>query len=557
MQDNQKEQNFRFAISLSVLNHLGRNLYRNFITVLGEAISNSWDADAKNVWIDIDRENSKFSIMDDGLGMEPEDFQNRFLKIGYSKRTENGLRSGLDRPFIGAKGIGKLAMLSCAKRVSVFSKTEGAEYTGGVIDNTGLDQAITSDLTPEQYPLEALNFELIEGIQDRHQKGTIIVFEETKDQLKNSIAHIKKLLAMSFRFSLIDPNFSIFVNGEKVTIDDLSGLMENTEFLWSINNYHDDFTAGLTALKNPALNLTTTLDVKGFLATVEKPRHLKITGTDDRATIDLFVNGRLREKNILRHIPTQRILESYLYGQLHFDAMDSGDGDPFTSSREGVVEDDANFQALLDYLKREVLPEILDKWDELRLGRGKEGDDENPRKSKKERRATELFSIVKDEYETDADAPGKDEVDQWLNELRADAEYNLTAYVDCFLSENLLRKFIVKHGVELDAGAPAQIKQWKDNEVSYKGKANISFSIRQDDNDPSYLGMDLLALSVEGGKPSGSTQSLWTDALTYKPIRNAVGHTGLLTSTAKTQLSVTRENIKGRIKTLVSGKKTK
>ena len=47
---------FSFEISLSVLNHLGRNLYRSFMTVLGEAISNSWDADAENVWIYIDRE---------------------------------------------------------------------------------------------------------------------------------------------------------------------------------------------------------------------------------------------------------------------------------------------------------------------------------------------------------------------------------------------------------------------------------------------------------------------------------------------------------------------
>lgn len=30
---------FNFNISLSVLNHLGRNLYRNFLTVLGEAVS--------------------------------------------------------------------------------------------------------------------------------------------------------------------------------------------------------------------------------------------------------------------------------------------------------------------------------------------------------------------------------------------------------------------------------------------------------------------------------------------------------------------------------------
>ena len=47
---------YNFNISLSILNHLGRNLYRSFITVLGEAVSNSWDADAQNVYITIDRE---------------------------------------------------------------------------------------------------------------------------------------------------------------------------------------------------------------------------------------------------------------------------------------------------------------------------------------------------------------------------------------------------------------------------------------------------------------------------------------------------------------------
>ena len=49
------QSKFTFEISLSVLDHLGRNLYRSFTTVLGEAISNAWDADAENVYIDIDR----------------------------------------------------------------------------------------------------------------------------------------------------------------------------------------------------------------------------------------------------------------------------------------------------------------------------------------------------------------------------------------------------------------------------------------------------------------------------------------------------------------------
>ena len=65
-------KNFNFNISLSVLNHLGRNLYRNFITVIGEAISNSWDADASTVWIEIDRENRFMSIVDDGVGIHGE-----------------------------------------------------------------------------------------------------------------------------------------------------------------------------------------------------------------------------------------------------------------------------------------------------------------------------------------------------------------------------------------------------------------------------------------------------------------------------------------------------
>jgi len=507
-----KENDFKFEISLIVLNHLGRNLYRNFITVLGEAISNAWDADAKNVWIDIDRESSLFSIKDDGVGMNSDDFQSKFLKIGYSKRAEGTMKTPTERPFIGAKGIGKLALLSCAKRISVFTKKEGGGYVGGVIDNSGLDDAIKNDLTPDKYPLEGLDFDLIEELTTNHTHGTIIVFEEAKDQIRNSIAHIKKMLALSFRFSLIDKDFSIFVNEKRVSVKDLQGLLSATEFVWLINNYKDDFTSGMGALKDGKITLTTPLDVCGFIASVEKPRHLKIAGTDERATIDLFVNGRLREKDILRHIPTQRVIESYIYGQIHFDSMDTLDKDPFTSSREGIVEDDANFQALLDYLKRHTLPKIFDEWDELRLRRGKEGDEENKRKSKKERKARDLFSAAREEYEPDKDAPAKGRVDEWLTSLRDDAEFNIASYVDCFLSENLVRKYIEVKRLTLKEPSVNEAKKWREREVIKKSKANISFDIRQSDDDISYLGMDELAVCVEGKRDSGGMQSLCSDA---------------------------------------------
>ncbi len=542
---------FQFEISLSVLNHLGRNLYRNFITVLGEAISNAWDADAKNVYIDIDRENSYFRIVDDGIGMTADDFQEKFLKIGYSKRSKGKLKSKSNRPFIGAKGIGKLALLSCAKRISVFSRTKGHHYVGGVIDNGGLDAAIRNDLTPDQYSLESLDFDLIIDLKDDHKKGTIIVFEDYKGQLRNSIPYLKKLLAMTFRFSVIDDEFSIFVNDEEVTVKDLSSLSSATEFLWSINEYSDDYIDTLSSLKAKLLPLTTPLDISGYLATVEKPRHLKIAGTDARATVDLFVNGRLREKHILRHIPTQRILESYLYGQIHFDAMDRGKTDPFTSSREGILEDDENMKSLLDYLRREAIPSILDKWDELRVSRGAEGDEENPRKTKKERKARDLYSAAREEYEPGDKSPRKDVVDKWMNGLQDDAEFNLSAYVDCFLSENLLRKYISELNINLPHTAADEIKQWREREKKRKSDANISYTIRQESDGYSYLGMDNLAKIAEGKNARGKNKSLWKDAVSYKPVRNVVGHTGLLTTTAKSHLRITHENIKARVKDLV------
>src|SRR5262249_10412085 len=140
------KSNFNFEISLSVLNHLGRNLYRNSITVLGEAISNSWDADATNVWITFDPRNESFTIKDDGIVMDADDFQGKFLKIGYTKRADGRMQTPGKRPFIGAKGIGKLALLSCAERITIFSKKKGKDYVGGTIVNSGLDEAITHDL---------------------------------------------------------------------------------------------------------------------------------------------------------------------------------------------------------------------------------------------------------------------------------------------------------------------------------------------------------------------------------------------------------------------------
>lgn len=557
MDNKYKKGKFHFDISLSILNHLGRNLYRSFATVLGEAISNSWDADATNVYIYVDKDNNRMYIKDDGHGMTGEDFQNRFLRIGYSKRKEGNVSPRRKRPFIGRKGIGKLALLSCAKRITILSKTPGGQYVGGTIDNSGLDKAIKEDLTPSEYPLEELTPDLFEKHLKNHKQGTLIYFESFNEGIKHSLAFLKKTIALYFRFSLLDKKFNIFLNDEIITVSCLDDLAMNTEFLWTINDIADPYIQRLESFfaLNESRKLPVSGTVKGFIASVKKPRDLKITTTDERVGIDLFVNGRLREKDILKHIPTARVVESYIYGQIHCNDLDDKK-DRFTSSRESIVADDPKFTSLLELLKNNVLPPVLADWDKWRRKHRKDGDSDNPSISRKERKAGELFNAVTEEYSLPEDTIEKKEVDTWVGDLNEDAKYNFTSYAECFISENLVRRFIKERNIPLTREAERDIREFQRKENTSKNMGNVSIDLRKNNSKLSYLSMDGLATLVDKKDPAKSA-CLARDAKAYKPIRDALAHTALLTDEAKSKLTTVYNNIWGRIRTLLSSKTPK
>ena len=179
-------------------------------------------------------------------------------------------------------------------------------------------------------------------------------------------------------------------------------------------------------------------------------------------------------------------------------------------------------------------------------------------RSKKSSKATAVVTAARDELELKPGEKNKDQVDKWLDEIRPDAEFNVEAYSDCFLSENLLRKLIAAHpkqgGPKLKNELRQDVKKWRKAETENLGKASISFGIREDDRDLYYLGMDRLALSVDGSKNNSGTQTLWSDAVDCKPARNVIGHTGLLAPPAKTHLNQTYRNIRDRLKKLLSQK---
>ena len=91
------------------------------------------------------------------------------------------------------------------------------------------------------------------------------------------------------------------------------------------------------------------------------------------------------------------------------------------------------------------------------------------------------------------DSENKKMVDGWVNDLGSDAAYNFGSYAECFISENLIRRYIQEESIPLTAEAKAEAKTWMQKELQNKKAGNISIDIRKTKNDLHYLSMDHLA----------------------------------------------------------------
>ena len=94
-------------------------------------------------------------------------------------------------------------------------------------------------------------------------------------------------------------------------------------------------------------------------------------------------------------------------------------------------------------------------------------------------------------------------------------------------------------------------KRWKEKEFVNKGKANISYEIRKSMDDIYYLDMKYLSNFIDKASNDNKDAALSRSSKIYKPVRDAVGHTSIVTSTAKQQLSIELENIKARVMKLM------
>lgn len=564
-----------FEISATVLNHLGRQLYRNFITVIGEAISNAWDANANNVWITIDYAANEMFIADDGNGMNDDDLQNKFLKIGYSKRLK-GMTLLADpvtgRPYIGAKGIGKLALLSCARQVSVVTTHDGHSISSCLIDNDAIDAAIQDDDKVTDISLPEGSPESIDHLkallnpsspnQNRIEHGTVVHFDGLYPS-RNTEEFLRKALALSYRFALVDPGFSIYLNGVEVGPDDLASLRDATQYVWTIGDIDDPFLEPLeeqikkVSASSESCDFTAleTLGVKGFVASVNKPRDLAIYGTKERASIDIYVNGRLREANVMQRIPTSRVPEQYFYGQLHLNYLEKPGSDPYVSSREGIRGDDPDYITFLDIFSS-VIGQISNQWDELRRQDRQDGDPDNTTRVTKLQRKNEEFTreVIKTFTPT---TPSK-EHRQRLKKAEAGLEVALDHYSHLYVTENLMRQSLIDEGCGGDEALMAHDQAVyngrhgrRSNEHQSVSTIGLSGSIRADDRLLYYLDFpQILRYCESSGIAQGKFDSLTQEEReAIRLLRNVVMHTCDLTQPAREHFAVVISKLRAIMQT--------
>ena len=130
-----------FRTRARTVDHLGREQIADCPTAVSELWKNAFDAYAQAVQLDIfDGAPPVAAIVDDGHGMNREEFMERWLVVGteakaYADDTPEADRNGLNpRPRQGQKGIGRLSCAHLGTTLLLVSKRTHDPFVAALVD---------------------------------------------------------------------------------------------------------------------------------------------------------------------------------------------------------------------------------------------------------------------------------------------------------------------------------------------------------------------------------------------------------------------------------------
>lgn len=364
---------FELTISLNVLEHLGINLYSNVPSVLSEIVANAWDADAKIVSVDWDRANGRIVIQDDGIGMTTDEVNKRFLKVGHRRRDEQPGPTTLGRLPMGRKGIGKLSLFSIAGTVDIETAKDN-EASAFRMCLADIRKQVEQQGGAGKYEPTVLT---ADNIDFTH--GTRITLTDLRHRQTSATSKaLRKRVARRFAVFGEGYDFKVLIDGNEVIASDRD-YYGKLQYLWTFGEQAEvtELASKVEHIepRNPE-NSSGPLKVTGWLGTVKESRQLKDEEGDNLNRIAIFIRGKMAQEDILGDFSERGVYAGYLIGELKVEGLDQYDGpgterdeDAATSSRQKLVEDDARYVSLREFVGRE-LKHIQGKWSELRAEAG-------------------------------------------------------------------------------------------------------------------------------------------------------------------------------------------
>ncbi|MDE0507107.1 MAG: ATP-binding protein [Gammaproteobacteria bacterium] len=413
------DEPFELEIDLNVLNHLGLNLYSNVPAVLSELIANAWDADATRVDITIIRspgspDQNGIVITDNGCGMDDADLRGKYLKVGFQRRQGSlGDQTSAGRPVMGRKGIGKLSIFSIAENAKIFTRKEAMDPIGIEMDEANIRAAIKKGDKYHPVKMEAAG-------KVPESSGTVIELRKLKKRVNATLdQYVRQRVAR--RFSVVSEKFQVFVDGEKITIQDRNyfSKLENAFVYGDFDTDRFSHDEKYISKRDNVVSKIEGYRVSGWIGLVRESGSLK-GDSGNLNKVAILARGKVALEDILERLHIASLYANYVIGEIEADFLDLTDLDDIaTSNRQDFIQDDERFTALRDFMKRELAA--------LRESRAGMKADEG------ERRAVEIPAIK-----------------EWYNSLNGDTKAEakkLFGKINQIATDDEHRKTLYKHGV--------------------------------------------------------------------------------------------------------------
>lgn len=339
MKNNKKLQ---MSFDPLVIDDLGAKLYSTLPPIISELIANGYDAYAKKVYIELNGtgENKTIVIADDGCGMDFNEVNDKYLRIGRKKRDYVDREITTKRAPIGKKGLGKLAFFGIAKKALIETVKNGNkiifEMDWDKIQSLGKNKPYE----PEFH---------IENTEEN--SGTKIVLSHIARKNDFDIESLKRNISNYFIF---DDTFKVFIkNGSGGNFEEI-----DNELRYKQNDRGEDFSwifPDETIKLGLDKKFSFAKDIKGKIILFDKPVKNNLRG------VTLFSRKKLVSTPESFPVQGSSHFFQYLTGWLEVDFIDEIKPDVIATNRSSLNWNDENLEPLLLFLE-EITGYIQKEW---------------------------------------------------------------------------------------------------------------------------------------------------------------------------------------------------